>query len=205
MSNWLYSMGMPLRVSGQQLDSKRKVRQTDKQTNTQLDDQALAGSNTADENISPLALSSYLDKDNQQRLQVYQASHIMSSPVFTLPMSTKFAQAWQLFKQKEFRHVIVVDKNQKVVGILSDRDMLKLSGSSNVNGRINHQTIGKLMVTPVLMASPTTRIQDICQAMFSRRIGALPIVDNSDRLLGIITRSDILHAMIKHGPLELWI
>ena len=41
--------------------------------------------------------------------------------------------------------------------------------------------------------------------MFTRHIGALPITDSKNKILGLITRSDILRSMIKHGPIQLWI
>jgi CBS domain-containing protein len=60
------------------------------------------------------------------------------------------------------------------------------------------------MVTQVLIATPDTPIRDIARTMVEERIGSLPILDLRDTLVGIITRSDILRALITHGPMRLW-
>jgi acetoin utilization protein AcuB len=71
--------------------------------------------------------------------------------------------------------------------------------------------LDQVMSTPVLSASVKTNIREICNVMFNHHIGALPIVlegqleGQSGVLAGMITRSDILRAMIKHGPVQLWI
>jgi acetoin utilization protein AcuB len=76
--------------------------------------------------------------------------------------------------------------------------------------------LDQVMSTPVLSASVKTNIREICNVMFNHHIGALPIgalpivlegqlEGQSGVLAGMITRSDILRAMIKHGPVQLWI
>ena len=57
----------------------------------------------------------------------------------------------------------------------------------------------------VITATPDTRIREIARLLIERRIGAMPIMDKYDNLVGIITRSDVLRAVVNHAPLELWV
>jgi acetoin utilization protein AcuB len=55
------------------------------------------------------------------------------------------------------------------------------------------------------VAHPETLIREIVRVMFRERVGAMPIVNDTGRLKGIITRSDILRALMRHTALELYI
>jgi CBS-domain-containing membrane protein len=61
------------------------------------------------------------------------------------------------------------------------------------------------MTTRVLTASPNTEIRQIAQVLFDEHIGTMPIIDEREHLIGLITRSDILQALIKPAPLDLWV
>ena len=53
------------------------------------------------------------------------------------------------------------------------------------------------------MHVPETEIRLIADVLIKERIGAMPIVDEKEKLVGIVTRSDILRTVVK-APLELW-
>jgi CBS domain-containing protein len=101
------------------------------------------------------------------------------------------------------------------VGIVSDRDLLATRGegpaavdrpdaSDDANGGAD-TTIRAITKTRVLTASRETAIRQIAFVMIEQRIGAMPIIDESGHLEGIITRSDILRAVVNQAPLELWV
>lgn len=139
------------------------------------------------------------------------AEQIMSSPVTTLPPDAMLTQAWQLFRQTRYRHIPVVADGQ-LEGILSDRDLLRYAA---INGRKPPYDdtdsaeaqipIAALVKQQVVTATPDTEIRLIARLLFEKRIGSMPIVSETDRLVGIVTRSDILRTIIHRAPLELWI
>jgi len=135
----------------------------------------------------------------------------MSAPVETLKADTPLQDALRLFRKRRFRHVPVVDDDGLVMGILSDRDLLAESGSiaedaANLAGGDSElRTAGDLATGRVLVAHPETLIREIVRVMFRERVGAMPIVNDTGRLKGIITRSDILRALMRHTALELYI
>jgi acetoin utilization protein AcuB len=152
---------------------------------------------------SSQALSAYLEvtEKNPQREKVLRAEQIMSSNVVTLSSSDRLKEARHIFENRRFRHVPIVSNTGKLVGILSDRDLLK---NLNQQGIEKPLSIEDVMVKSVLTARPETEIRMIAKIMFDERIGALPIVDSDEKLVGILTRSDILRTIVNRAPLELW-
>lgn len=65
-------------------------------------------------------------------------------------------------------------------------------------------TVKEFMKTKVLTAAPTAEIRFAARVMFEEKIGALPIIDDNGSLVGIVTRSDILKALVNLPPLEMW-
>jgi acetoin utilization protein AcuB len=90
----------------------------------------------------------------------------------------------------------VVTPDGTIVGMLSDRELLANPWDErNVSAR---------MATPVLTATPDASIRDIARVLIEERIGAMPIADDHGRLVGLLTRTDILRAVVARAPLELW-
>jgi len=147
----------------------------------------------------------------KERAPAVQAHQIMTSPVVTLPADIMLLDAWNIFRIRRFRHMPVVDPDGRLVGILSDRALLRyaaVTGNVPPYAKDSPQaraSIADLMKKEVITASPDTEIRDIARAMFEKRIGAMPIMDYRDRLTGIITGSDILKTLVNHAPLELWV
>ena len=106
-------------------------------------------------------------------------------------------EAGELFRDKRFRHVPVVSEDSRLIGIFSDRDYLSAESEE--------LRVGELMKTNVICARPTTEIRKIAEVLFQERIGAMPIVDENHELVGIVTRSDILCAVVNEAPLQIWV
>ncbi len=139
------------------------------------------------------------------RQQVIYADQIMSSPVRTLTLDLSYEEAHTNFVKYHYRHFPVIDEKNRLVGLVSDRDMLAEDTSVVVEPMRTKRSIKNIMSKQLLTASDKTMIHEICKVMYNQHIGALPITDDKANLLGIITRSDILRTMIQNGPIELWI
>ncbi len=139
----------------------------------------------------------------QEAEDICHAYQIMNKPVKTVIPNTSVSQAWEMFKNLNIRHMPVLSPNNKIVGIISDRDLLKYVSVIGQNLQIESEKIIKdIMATDVITSNPMTDIRKIAQMLFEHRISAMPIVDEKDNLVGIITRSDILHAVIHHNVLN---
>jgi acetoin utilization protein AcuB len=141
----------------------------------------------------------------ESKRQVLYAEQIMTTPVKTLSHSTNINDALHFIKEHRFRHVPITNEENVLIGIISDRDVFKYFYDHKNDSALNNKSITDLIKARVLTASPDTRISEIAKILFEERIGSMPILDTSHTLAGIITRSDILRALIHKSPLELWV
>jgi CBS domain-containing protein len=117
--------------------------------------------------------------------------------------------------------VPVVDKDKKVIGIVTERDLAvraeDVDTPASVNllgsiiylgdmGRYNEmlkKQLGQLAVdvmsSPVKTLEESTPLSEILLSMDENHINRIPIVDVSDKLTGIVTRADIIRELIKEG------
>ncbi len=138
------------------------------------------------------------------------ASQIMTTEVITLKQDDSIAAAIKLFRTKKFRHIPITTKNGTVEGILSDRDVLHyLSGidddyiKNKSPVKVNDK-VSRVMKHEVLTASADTDVRYIARLFVEQHIGAMPIVTDG-KVVGLITRSNILTAVMRHFILELWV
>ena len=142
---------------------------------------------------------------SNEHSEVLYAHEIMTSPVHSMPATTTIHEVTKVFTGHRYRHIPLVSPEANLVGLISDRDVLRYRASASPrDGHGDNEKVSKIMVTQVLIATPDTPIRDIARTMVEERIGSLPILDLRDTLVGIITRSDILRALITHGPMRLW-
>lgn len=128
---------------------------------------------------------------------VYQ---IMSKNVDSMDQYETLEDAKRKFREKRYRHIPILDNNKQLVGILSDRDILRVIADDIPLASI----LKGYMVTKVLTAEPDTTIREVASVMLNQKIGCLPILTSSLELAGIVTRSDILRAIAKNPPLQLF-
>lgn len=85
----------------------------------------------------------------------------------------------------EMRHLPVVDAHRKVVGILSDRDILRVRGGEPVS-------VARVMTRDVCTAPPTMPALEAAEQILALKVGALLVVDEEAHLLGIVTTTDFV-------------
>ena len=159
---------------------------------------------------SGIAMQSYHDVEKlPQSNSKLSASQIMTSSVIVLNPDNLITDAIELFKTTKLRHIPIVSTKEIVVGMLSDRDILHyLSGITDDYKRQKSpiratDKIERLMKSQVLTAATDTDVRFIARLFVERHIGAMPIVTDGS-LVGIITRSDMLDAVMRNFVLELW-
>jgi CBS domain-containing protein len=90
------------------------------------------------------------------------------------------------------RHLPVV-KEGKVVGMISERDILAWIGGNRLDGPTD--VVGAAMMAPAVVASPEDDIGEAAARMISRRIGCLPVVSDG-KLIGMLSRGDLLGRLV---------
>ena len=128
----------------------------------------------------------------------------MSSPAVVVQEKESFQDALRLMRERQCRRLPVVDQKGKLVGIVSERDLLYASPSEATSLSIweVHYLLAKLRVkeimTPeVITTTPDTPIEDAARLMVTHKIGGLPVVDGRQELVGVITETDIFQAFVE--------
>lgn len=129
-------------------------------------------------------------------------SEIMTSPVNTLVKENSIREAFDLFQRKGFRHIPITTAGGILSGIISDRDLLNLPKEDlEVKPR---RRIHEIMQKKVLTVSPDAKIVDAAAVLLNENFSSLPVTDADGKVLGIITTTDILHAIVLQAPIDLW-
>ncbi len=141
-------------------------------------------------------------EQEQPRSTVVFAHQIMTSPVVTAFMDQNIEVTWKLFSECGFHHLPLVDKNNRLCGIVSDRDLLRYA--ANHGRAIGAIPISQLMTKRVVSTEEDAEIRTIAEVMCGQSIGAVPVVDEALQVTGIVSRSDILRTLVNRAPIELW-
>ncbi|WP_437566879.1 CBS domain-containing protein [Sorangium sp. So ce542] len=112
----------------------------------------------------------------------------MSTAVITMKEGDTISAANLEMKLAEIRHIPVVDAKGHVVGIVSDRDVLR--HASSLNGK--PIPIESIMTRRVRTVQSTALAADAAQMLLDHKIGCLPVVGDEGQLVGIITETDFL-------------
>ncbi|GAA0689153.1 hypothetical protein GCM10009104_14400 [Marinobacterium maritimum] len=126
-----------------------------------------------------------------------KAAQIMSSPVLTIPLETSFRQAWELMQTHEVSHLVVVDAEQRALGLLSREDVIRRGTDSPVSVS---QAYHKQMV----VASPDTAVTSLAASFVRYAITAVPVISSDDKLEGIVCRTDLIRMLINEEGLDSW-
>lgn len=125
---------------------------------------------------------------------------IMTEEIDTLQDSDTLEMAKRKFRTKRYRHIPIINAHNRLVGVFSDRDMLRVIADEVPLPSLirNH------MVDKILTADPDTEIRDAAHVMITEKIGCLPVINKEHNIVGMITRSDILKSITRKPPLQLF-
>lgn len=98
-----------------------------------------------------------------------------------------------------------MDDDMRLIGIVSERDLLT---AIHVDGGRVVESLDRqvrdVMTSPVVAAAPVTDIRRIAAAMIDQGIDGVPITSETGRLLGFVSRGDILRAVVTDPPVSMW-
>jgi CBS domain-containing membrane protein len=124
--------------------------------------------------------------------------NVMSKDVTTLDVNDKLAIADDVMKLGRIRHMPVLDADQSIVGIVSQRDLFRgaLARNLGYGEHAQQKLLGILYVKDVMTCEPATidpdaLLSDAAERLLDRKIGCLLVVEG-EKLVGILTESDFV-------------
>ena len=124
------------------------------------------------------------------------ADYMNKRPV-TFKAEMTIAEAVERFLHSHQMGGPVIDGHKHVVGFLSEQDCLMRMLEATYLGE-SHCTVKEMMRSDPLTVTPNDSVLDLAQKMTGAKPKLYPVVDEDGRLLGIITRSDVLKAIDVH-------
>lgn len=120
-----------------------------------------------------------------------RVGEVMTHEAMTLDPNQTLADVVALMATRSFHHVLVVDPDDRLRGVISDRDVLRaLSRTPNWNKK----TVSEIMTQESVTTTPESLISVAAQEMLERRINCLPVIGDDGRVCGILTSTDLLKA-----------
>lgn len=157
------------------------------------------------------------DRASQWSLDM-RVSEIMTSPVVVIERSASIADAAKIMLDDGISGLPVVDKDKRLVGILTEGDFLRrgelgttrkrsrwlefLTGSGKKAEeyvQTHGRKVNEVMSPEPLTVAPDASLEEVVDLMTSKKIKRVPVVDG-DELVGIIARSDIMRAVLRALP-----
>jgi CBS domain-containing protein len=141
---------------------------------------------------------------------------VMTTSVITVTAATPINEVARLLVEHRISGLPVVDADGRVVGVVSEGDILVREagrhapsrrplarlfpsgrGPKGEQAKVEARTAGEMMTSPALTIEPFRAIRAAAEIMTVNKVNRLPVVDAEGRLLGIVTRADLVRAFVR--------
>ncbi len=131
-------------------------------------------------------------------LDTSTVGQFMAVDPITANLHDGLRQTWLRMQERGIRHMPVLDEHERFAGIVSDRD-LRRPDTVDVGGidafRLDDtMKVEEVMTRPAITVTANTPLVAACDILLERRFGALPVVDEDGRVVGVLSAWDVLRA-----------
>jgi len=129
----------------------------------------------------------------------------MTAEVVTIYPNTTLPNAHRLMTVKKIRRLPVIKKSGKLIGIVTLGDIREAEPSKatslsvwELNYLLAKLQVSKIMTRNPITISPNAEIGEAARIMLDNKVSGLPVVDDENKVIGIITESDIFRMVVRH-------
>ncbi len=139
-------------------------------------------------------------KAYEEQLEESATSHpltveaIMSRPAVCLSESIAIKEAISTMEKSGFRNFPVTSGEGRLVGIVSDRDLLSSAKA----------IVRDVMWKEVISVSPQAPLRQLVAILLQEKLPCVPVVDANQMVVGIVTTTDILKTLLTHPSVQVW-
>ncbi len=163
--------------------------------------------NTAGLITATQAIKQYQNTSEKEHGQpVVIVGDIMTHGVLVIHLDKPVHEAWALMQSKNINHLAVLDDQESLVGIISSHDILQkaIVGDDGTLDLITHQRIKDLMDKRVITTHAQTDIRKIAVVMSEYKVGFIVITSGTEKLIGVVTLSDLVRRLAQPPPITLY-
>ncbi len=129
-----------------------------------------------------------------------KVKEFMSKNVGFCHPEDKLAKAAEIMQQHDCGVVPVIDENEKVIGMITDRDICLAFASGNA--KISQLKVEKLMTTKIIDCSADDKIEDALKKMRKNQLKRLAVTGKDGKIVGILSVTDVLISVRKDKKLK---
>jgi CBS domain-containing protein len=142
-------------------------------------------------------------------MRTWRVEEVMTSEVVTVRTDTPYREIVDVLAERRVSAAPVVDGDGRVVGVVSEADLLHkveymgedrrvfVGRRRRARAKAHGTTAGDLMSSPAVTVPPTTSLAEAAKRMDDERVKRLPVVDERGRLLGVVSRADLLRMFLR--------
>jgi CBS domain-containing protein len=124
------------------------------------------------------------------------AATVMSSPVITVSASQSLWDAWTVMSSCGLRHVVVTVRD-RCVGVIDDRRLI--APWPQGPGHMQHTSVRSTLDQRTACVLPDAPLSGVAEIMNTNQVDAVPVVDETGKLLGLVTAVDVIRAVARWG------
>lgn len=128
--------------------------------------------------------------------------HFMTKEVITVSKDTRVTDAVDIMERNNFHRLPVVE-NEKYIGLVTDEEIAENSPSSvtslsiyEMNYLFDKVSVEEIMIKQTITVSPDTLVEEAATLMNDKNVTVLPVLDEENQVVGILTYKDIFKALI---------
>lgn len=130
-----------------------------------------------------------------------KVADVMTENPITVEPNDTMGQADEIMNQENIRQIPVVE-GKELVGMITDRDIRsflsgRLFGTPKEREKAMNTKVGTVMTAKPISLSPDDELQDAIELLIEEKVGGIPVADEEDGLVGIITYVDMLRCFLE--------
>lgn len=128
---------------------------------------------------------------------VIVAGEMMNKKIFPLYEELSIEEAWRMIREYQFEYFPIVSSQGQFVGLLSEKEILR-----KIQNNEGNKSLKDVIAKETICAEEKTDLQEVIQVFFNENLEAVPILDEQQKVLGILSRNDLLQTILKVSQLR---
>jgi CBS domain-containing protein len=136
---------------------------------------------------------------------VYQVKDIMTKNCIYIHIESTVNEAYESLNSLDVNQMPVVSFGKKIRGMINKKMILELLMDNLENSKYNlNKKIEEIKLPEIITVAPSVEIRKVAKVMIDFKLDAIPVVDENDILVGIVSKTDILKAISYLPKMQLW-
>lgn len=132
---------------------------------------------------------------------------VMTTPAITVGIDMSIKEALALLDEHAITALPVVGSDHRVVGVVSEADLIREGIQPDIGRHVAHapaerqlppaHAVGEVMSWHLVTVSPDADLSEAVELMTTTTVKSLPVVDEKDRVVGVVSRRDVVHVLAR--------